>query len=77
MTQLDLIRECVMPDSGQLHDLLLALKQRRITLWIAIHELGIGSLSRRICDLRDMGWPVRDRFIKTSKGASVKEYWLE
>ncbi len=82
MTQLglELANPVRLPDrekQRQLYELLYELKKRRITLWIAIHELGIGSLSSRICDLKKMGWPVRDRFIVTSGGAHVKEYWLE
>jgi len=76
MTQLDLLQPVRMPEDGQLKALLLEMKKRPVTLWTAIHDLGIGSLSRRICDLKELGWPINDRWVTTHTGKRVKEYWV-
>ena len=55
------------------------LEGKSITFLEAV-RMGIGSLSRRICDIKEMGIPVRSEFIKVQKAngetAVVKEYWL-
>jgi len=78
MTQLDLYQPCRLPEDGQLLTLLKAMKERPVTMLYAATHLRIaGGFSRRICDLREMGWPVKDRWVKTEDGVRYKEFWVE
>lgn len=78
--QLELIRECVLPERGsQCYELLMAMKRgKRLTVAVAVLEHACYALSQRCGELRrDYGWPIQSRFIETAGGARVKEYWLD
>lgn len=80
MTQLDLLepRTKVPEKGGQLYELLCAMQMgKRLTVAIALMDHSVYALSQRIGDLKKMGWPIKDRWVTTAGGASVKEYWLE
>jgi hypothetical protein len=80
MTQLDLLAPCKVPERGtQNFELLMAMKNqgKRLTVAKALSEHGCYALSQRIGELKRMGWPIRDRFIRTVGGATIKEYWIE
>lgn len=79
MTQLDLLAECVVPKSGtQCYELLRAMQDgKRLTIWNAMQDHGCGALHQRMKDLREMGWPIRRRMLKTNGGAGVAEFWME
>lgn len=55
---------------------------KKVTVDIARQKLGIGSLSRRICDLKAQGMNIKSRFIPYKRQfdgntGHIKEYWLE
>lgn len=81
MTQLDFLEpRCRIPENrdGQLYGLLMALKMgKRLTVAKALTEHGCYALSQRMGDLRrEYGWPIQSKFVETSGGTMVKEYWL-
>jgi hypothetical protein len=47
---------------------------RRLTVAVALAELGVYALSQRIGELRRMGWPIDRTMIRTSGGATVAQY---
>lgn len=77
MTQLDLLTPCRVPERGtQCHTLLMAMQAgKKLTIWNAMVELGVGALHQRIRDLRDMGWPIKREEI-TINGKRVAEFSL-
>lgn len=50
---------------------------RTISNHVAIMELGIGSLSSRIAELRKLGFKIVDTFKRDFHGVRYKAYWLE
>ncbi len=70
---------CREPKRGtQAYELLVAmLNGKRLTIWNAMQEHFCGALHQRIKDLRELGWPVQRRTIKTPAGATVAEFWIE
>jgi Helix-turn-helix domain len=61
----------------QLRDILRELQRgRRLTVAVALSELGVYALSQRIGELRRLGWPIDRIMIRTSGGATVAEYYL-
>jgi hypothetical protein len=79
MTQLELIAEVRLPAHGtQAYELLSAMKAgKRLTIWNAMQDHRCGALHQRMKDLRDLGWPIQRREIKTESGAKIAEFWLE
>lgn len=77
--QIELEHAVRIPTKGtQAYDLLMAMKDgERLTIWNAMTKYGCGALHQRIKELRDMGWPISRRLIKTNGGAAVAEFWLE
>mgnify|MGYP006269422787 CR=1 FL=1 len=68
-----------MPNDSQiqLRDILRELQQgRRLTVAVALSELGVYALSQRIGELRRLGWPIDRTMIRTRGGATVAEYYL-
>ena len=66
-----------MPNESQhqLRDILRELQQgRRLTVAVALSELGVYALSQRIGELRRLGWPIDRTMIRTRGGATVAEY---
>ena len=47
---------------------------RRLTVAVALAELGVYALSQRIGELRRMGWPIDRIMIRASGGATVAQY---
>lgn len=78
MTQLDLLRECIVPPHGQCFSLLVAFQRgEKLTVGMAMAHYGVYALSQRCGELRrEYGWPIKSRFVKVGD-AMVKEYWLE
>ena len=70
--------EVRVPEKGtQCYELLMAMKNgKRLTIWNAMIDHGCGALHQRMKDLRDMGWPIQRRLIKTNGSAPVAEFWL-
>ena len=69
----------IMPNESQhqLRDILRELQQgRRLTVAVALSELGVYALSQRIGELRRLGWPIDRTMIRTRGGATVAEYKL-
>lgn len=68
-----------MPNASQ-HQLLAILLElqrgRRLTVAVALSELGVYALSQRIGELRRLGWPIERTMIRTRGGATVAEYYL-
>jgi hypothetical protein len=80
MTQMDLLVECVIPPRGsQCHELLLAMQAgERLTVGLAMAHHGVYALSQMCGELRrEYGWPIKSRWVETSGGAKVKEYFIE
>ncbi len=50
---------------------------KTITPMTAMHELGVQSLSRRICDLRDAGYPIKRELKRDFRGKRYATYTLE
>lgn len=48
----------------------------RITSLDALNQFGCLRLSARIKDLRDLGYEIRDEFIKVPSGKRVKQYFM-
>ena len=68
-----------MPNESQhqLRDILRELQTgRRLTVAVALSELGVYALSQRIGELRRLGWPIERTMIRTRGGATVAEYYL-
>ena len=68
-----------MPNESQhqLRDILHELQHgRRLTVAVALSELGVYALSQRIGELRRLGWPIERTMIRTRCGATVAEYYL-
>ena len=68
-----------MPNESQhqLRDILRELQTgRRLTVAVALSELGVYALSQRIGELRRLGWPIDRTMIRTRGGATVAEYYL-
>ena len=66
-----------MPNDSQiqLRDILRELQTgRRLTVALALSELGVYALSQRIGELRRLGWPIERTMIRTRGGATVAEY---
>ena len=49
----------------------------RITGIEALNMFGCFRLPSRITDLRNKGYDISSRFVKTASGKSIKEYWIE
>ena len=68
-----------MPNESQ-HQLLVILLElqrgRRLTVAVALSELGVYALSQRIGELRRLGWPIERVMVRTRGGANVAEYYL-
>lgn len=47
-----------------------------ITGMLALQKFGCWSLPRRICDLKETGFPIDSQYIKTDNGKRIKEYWM-
>lgn len=78
MTQLELMPVRVPERGTQCHELLLALRGgKRLTIWNAMRDHGVGALHQRMKDLRDMGWPIQRREIRTASRAKVAEFWMD
>ncbi len=79
MTQLELIAPCRLPERGtQCYELLMAMQQGvRLTIWNAMAEYHCGALHQRINDLKDLGWPINRREVKTGNGKRVAEFWMD
>ena len=68
-----------MPNDSQiqLRDILRELQHgRRLTVAVALSELGVYALSQRIGELRRLGWPIERTMVRTRGGATVAEYYL-
>ncbi len=78
MTQLELIQPCRLPAKGtQAYELLMAMQQGvRLTIFNAMLNYHCGALHQRIGELRDMGWPIQRREVKTVNGKRVAEFSL-
>ena len=76
---LELEPRCRMPKNGsQCYELLMAMKLgKRLTIWNAMQEHGCGALHQRIKELKDMGWPILRREVRSDGGAKVAEFWME
>jgi hypothetical protein len=76
--QLELLSPVRVPEKGtQCFELLSAMREgKRLTIWNAMQEYGCGALHQRMKDLRDLGWPIQRRIVKTQGGANVAEFWL-
>lgn len=79
MTQLELVPNCRVPESGQCREILLYLSRGgRLTVAKALSELGVYALSQRIGNLkRDYGWPIKSRTVKVGPKTYVSEYFLD
>lgn len=79
MTQLELIPPCRVPERGtQCYELLMAMQQGvRLTIWNAMSDYRCGALHQRIGDLKELGWPINRREIKTANGKRVAEFWMD
>lgn len=77
MTQLDLLASCRVPPKGsQCYKLLEAMQAgKKLTIWNAMVELGVGALHQRIGDLRDLGWPIKRQEV-VKNGKRVAEFSL-
>ena len=68
-----------MPNESQ-HQLLAILLElqrgRRLTVAVALSELGVYALSQRVGELRRLGWPIDRTMVRTRGGATVAEYYL-
>lgn len=61
----------------QLHKILEALQDgRRLTVAVALSDLGVYALSQRIGELRRLGWPIERTMIRVPGGATVAQYYL-
>ncbi len=47
-----------------------------ITGMVALEKFGCWSLPRRICDLKETGFPIESQFIELPNGKRVKEYCM-
>ena len=47
-----------------------------ITGMVALDKFGCWSLPRRICDLKETGFPIESQWITTDSGKRIKEYWM-
>ena len=47
-----------------------------ITGMVALEKFGCWSLPRRICDLKESGFPIDSQFIELPNGKRIKEYWM-
>lgn len=52
-------------------------KGSTITGLEALNDFGIMRLAARIYELKKRGYDILDRWIITSRGKKVKEYWLK
>ncbi|MEA5111709.1 hypothetical protein SDC9_17653 [bioreactor metagenome] len=56
-------------------------KGKKVTVPIASRQLLIGSLPRRIKDLKDLGYPIKSQKINYKRadgdGTLISEYWME
>lgn len=50
---------------------------RKITQLIAMTNLGVQSLTKRISELRALGLNIKDAWDKDHLGRRYKEYWIE
>jgi len=65
------------PSAMKTHQVLAALcGGRRLTVALALQSLGVYALSQECGRLRKLGWDIKGRMIKTSKGVHCKEYYL-
>lgn len=65
-----------LPTAPKTYAVLLALKKgHRLTPLNAVRLCGLMSLSQRIGDLIELGWPINKSWRKT-KDAMVREYYL-
>ena len=47
-----------------------------ITGMVALNKFGCWCLPRRICDIKETGFPIESQWIKTDSGKRIKEYWM-
>lgn len=64
------------PQNRLIIEYLSATPERRITNLIALANLGIGSLTSRIAELRQRGWNIEDETKHDHSGALYKSYRL-
>jgi len=80
MTQLDLVysQPVRVPQHGtQCYRALRAMQDgKKLTIWNAMTELGIGALHQRIGELKGMGWPIKREEV-TRNGKRVAEFSME
>jgi hypothetical protein len=63
--------------SPQCKSLLCALKRgARLTVWEAIHSLGIYALSQRVGELKRAGYRIKSRLVETPTGKHIAKYWM-
>lgn len=43
---------------------------------VALDKFGCWSLPRRICDIKETGFPIKSQWVKTDSGKRIKEYWM-
>ena len=43
---------------------------------VALDKFGCWSLPRRICDIKETGFPIESQWITTDSGKRIKEYWM-
>ena len=75
---MDIIVQPVIPTAPKTLRILHALQRgERLTGATAINQYGVLALSQECGRLRNKyHWPVQDRFIESSPGVHVKEYWI-
>lgn len=76
MTQLELIRECKVPEKGtMLFDILMALKNGELlTPLVALKKYDCLSLSQRVGELKRQGWPITSEMVSVPSGKRVAQY---
>ena len=66
------------PTARKTKAVLMAMAQgRRLTVAIALNELGVYALSQEVGRVKDHGWTVHTRTIEVSPGVHVSEYWMD
>jgi hypothetical protein len=49
---------------------------RRLTVAVALSDLGVYALSQRIGELKKLGWPIERTMVRVPGGATVAQYYL-
>ena len=72
------LKPCRVPAaSTQCYKLLRAMQDgRRLMIWNAMFELGVGALHQRVRELRQMGWPVKREEVNSANGKRVAQFWI-